>query len=320
MRVLFFVVAGLAALYAGYWFVGSSQVEAGARAALAGMEARGWEVEYADLSTTGFPSRFDTTVTELRATSPDGVVRWAAPFVQVFALSYRPNQVIVVGPPEQTVTVAGQDLGVTADGLRASATVGWSTALPLDHAAVESGPLAVVSDGGWSLSLDRLLGAVRMAGPGANSYDLFLEGTGIVPAGLPERFGSLGLDQLRFDGQVVLDAPIDRRLAVPPRATALTVRSLRIAQGDVALGGTGELAPDAQGFLAGRITLTVENWRGLLDRLEAAGLLPFARGSLVERGLEQASRGGANLELPVTLAEGQVRALGVTLFDAPRVR
>ena len=66
MRALFFVVAALAALYGGYWFVGERRVEGGLRQALADLAADGWEVDYASLDTTGFPSRFDTTITGLR--------------------------------------------------------------------------------------------------------------------------------------------------------------------------------------------------------------------------------------------------------------
>ena len=122
MRTLFVVVALLAALYGGYWFIGQSQIERRAEAALADLEARGWDVAYSDLSTTGFPSRFDTTVSDIALTSPDGGIAWAAPFVQVFALSYRPNRIIAAWPDMQSLAVGGQRLDIAAQGLRASAS------------------------------------------------------------------------------------------------------------------------------------------------------------------------------------------------------
>jgi len=312
MRVLFFVVAALAALYAGYWFVGSSQVESRAQAALADLEARGWEVDYTDLTTQGFPSRFDTTVTDLHLVSPDGRVGWDAPFIQVLALAYRPNQVIAVWPPEQTVTVLDQPLQVTSEGLRASGTARLSPDLPLDHAALESGRLTVTARQGWSVSLDRLLAAIREAGP--STYDVYLEGSGLGSSVV-----RAGLDVLRLDGQVLLNAPLDRRLVVAPQIQGITLREARLGRGEVALRAAGDLAPDADGFLAGDVRLSVENWRGVLDLLEEAGLLPFERRAFVQPTLEQLSGGRDDIEIPLTFANGRVEALGLVLLNAPRL-
>ena len=314
MRTLFFVVAVLAALYAGYWFVGSSQVETRAEAALADLAAEGWQVDYESLNTTGFPSRFDTTLTELDLASPDGSCAWEAPFVQVFALSYRPNRVIAVWPTEQRLTVAGQPLVVSAQGLRASAAFGLSGDLPLDHATVESGLSAVEADAGWGFGLDRLLAAIRRAGPKPNSYDIYLEANGLRPAAVSANIGLL-----RLDTQVTLEAPLDRRLQDAPQLVALRIKEARLAQGDVALTATGELAPDAQGFLAGTVTLRAENWRGLLDLLAAAGVLVYDQAPLVASALEQLAGGRETIEVPVTFRDGQVEALGVVLLQAPQV-
>ena len=314
MRTLFFVVAVLAALYGGYWFVGSSQVESRAEAALADLEARGWAVDYAELDTTGFPSRFDTTVTDLSLASPDGRLAWAAPFFQVLALSYRPHEVIAVWPPEQRLTVASQPIEIASQGLRASATVGLSGDLPLDHATLEGGLSAVSSGAGWGFGLDGLLAAIRRAGTAAATYDVFLEARGLRPATVS---ASLGL--LRLDAAVTLDAPLDLRLQEPPRLVGLAIREARLAQGDVALTASGELAPDAQGFLAGTVVLTAENWRGLLDLLEAAGVLIHDQAPFLQGALEELAQGSDRIEVPVTFRDGQVEALGVVRLEAPQV-
>ncbi len=313
MRALFFVVTILAALYGGYWFVGSSQVETRAEAALADLRSQGWQVAYEDLGTTGFPSRFDTTVTDLSLASPDGSFAWAAPFFQVLALSYRPNQVIAVWPETQSLRVAGQELEVASQGLRGSATVGLSGDLPLDRATVEGGLSSVTSDAGWGLGFDRLLAAVRATGT-ANAYDLFLEAEGLRPASVSS---SLGL--LRLDAEVTLSAPLDRRLSGPLRLLALSLREARLSRGDVALGMTGDLAPDAQGFLAGTVTLAAENWRGLLDLLEAAGLLVYDQRAFLEGALAELAQGSDRIEVPVTFQDGRIEALGLVLLDAPQV-
>jgi hypothetical protein len=312
MRTL--VVALLAALYGGYWFVGQSQIETRATAALADLETKGWEVAYSDLNTTGFPSRFDTTITDLALTAPDGRFAWAAPFVQVFALSYRPNHVIAVWPPEDSLTVAGQRIDVNAQGLRASASASLSIDLPLRNVTLESGLMAVGSDAGWGFGLDRLLSAIRLAPNGGNRYDLFLEAAGLRPQTVS---ASIGL--LRIEGEVELDRPLDRHLTEAPRLLSVTLRDARLAQGGVALAAAGGLAPDAQGYLTGTLTLRIEDWRGLLDLLEATGLLILDQAPFLALALEQLSQGGDDIEVPVTFADGQVSALGIVLAEAPRL-
>lgn len=312
MKRLFFIAVILAGLYASYWFVGSSQVETRARAALAELEARGWEIDYASLGTTGFPSRFDTSVEELSLVSPDGRLAWEAPFFQLLALSYRPNRVIAVWPERQRVTLAGQAFDLASDRLRASAAVGLSASFPLNEATVEGDGIVVQSEGGWTLSARSLLAAVRQAGPA--TYDVYLGSEAIALPLVAE-----GLDLLRIDGRVMLDAPIDARLPGPPRLLGLSLREARLASGGTAITAVGDLAPDAQGFLAGTLTLRAENWRDLLAVLESAGLLVLDQAPFLAGALEQLAGGEKDIELPVTFRDGQVEALGVVLLPAPRV-
>jgi hypothetical protein len=314
MKRLFFITVILAALYAGYWFVGSSQVETRARVALADLEERGWQVDYASLDTAGFPSRFDTTVTDLSVVSPDGRVAWEAPFVQIFALSYRPNRVIAVWPERQRVMVAGQVIDIISGGIRASAAVGLSVDLPLTEATLEGPGIVLESDLGWTSSTGPLLAAIRQAGPAPATYDVYLGSEAIV---LP--LVAQGLDVLRIDGRVTLDAPLDARLQAAPRLLGLTLREVRLASGEAALTLAGDLAADEQGFLAGSVTLRAENWRDVLAVLESAGLLVLDQAPFLAGALEQLAEGGDDIEIPVTFQNGQVQALGVVLLSAPRV-
>lgn len=314
MRALVFATAVLAVLYGGYWFVGSSQVEARTRGALAELEARGWDISYSDLGIRGFPSRFDTTLTDISMRSPSGDLVWESPFVQLLALSYRPNRVILVWPPEQRFRWQGQDVSLVADGLRASAGVGLALDLPLESATVESGPMELTADAGGTLSLECLIAAIRDAGPDLASYDVFLDAQGVEAAGLRP-----GLDTARLDAEIELAAPLDRRAAAVPALRRLDLRELRLALGEVAVTARGELAPDGQGYLTGTLTLSAENWRGLLRLLEEAGLLIHDQRAVLESALAELARGEERIEVPVTLSNGQVEALGVVLLQAPRV-
>lgn len=313
MRTLLYVAAVLVTLLSGAWFVAASQIESRTQAALADLEARGWEVDYADLATTGFPSRFDMTLTDLRLASPDGGVAWEAPSLRVFAPSYQPNRVVALWPEEQSLTVAGRRIDISARDLRASATAGLSSDLPLDEATVGSGLAAVQAENGWGFGMDRLAATAERSGTGA-AYDFSLEAEGLRPATVSANIGLL-----RLDARVTLDAPVELRGGSTPRFEGLDLRELRLAQGEVALTGTGQLAPDAQGYLAGTVTLAAENWRGLLDLLESAGLLVLDQRAFLQGALEELAQGGDRIEVPVTFANGQVQALGMVLLEAPRV-
>jgi hypothetical protein len=312
MRALFWIVAAVAAAYAGLWFVGERQVETRAAQALADLEARGWQVDYASLNTTGFPSRLDTRVTDLRLLSPDGRLGWVLPALQVYALVYRPTHVIADLPPEQVVTVAGREFDLTSQALRASGRGGLSARLPFREAVVEGGPLTVAGEG-VELSLGRLLLAAREGGPGANAYDLYLDAGDIRPAE-----GAPALDLLRLDAQVTLDRPIDRTLRGAPGLLDVALRDARLTMGDVALSASGALAPDAEGALAGEVVIVAENWRGMLDLGEQAGTLDPARRAIFERALEGLAEGD-RIEVPVTFANGTISALGLPLLAAPRL-
>ena len=312
MRALFWVMAAAAALYSLLWFAGEQVVETRATQALADLAARGWEVDYASLNTTGFPSRLDTRVTDLRLLSPDGRLGWAGPALQVYALLYRPTHVIADLPPEQTVTVEGQSFDVASQGMRASARAGLSARLPFREAVVESGPLTVAGPG-VEVSIGRLLLAAREGGPAADAYDLYLDAGDLSVRGAPP------LDLLRLDAEVTLDRPLDRTLHGAPGITGLSLRDLRLAQGDLALSASGALAPDVEGVIEGEVVIVAENWRGMLDLAEAAGVLDGGRRALFERALDGLAEGGNRIEVPVTFANGTVSALGLPLLDAPRL-
>lgn len=318
MRILFWIVATLVALYGGYWFVGQNQIETRAARALDALAAQGWEVDRTSLNTTGFPSRFDTTVTDLRLASPDGQLVWEAPFFQILALSYRPNEVIAVWPPQQRLTIGGLPVDIAADRLRASARVGLSPALPLHEAVIESGPLrasAANEEISGEISLARLLAAIRTEpGGAAGAYDLWLEATDLTAPGLPAP-----LPLLRLDARVLLGAPLDRTLAGPPRLLSLDIREARIQPGAASLTASGHLTADAEGMLEGELRLVIDDWRAMLDLAGQAGLADGTSRQLLENALAAMADPEGRIELPVTLADGWVRALGLRLARAPRL-
>ena len=311
MRTLLYLTLLLVTLLCGGWFVVAYQIEARVEAAVADLRTRGWEVSFDEISTTGFPMRIDTTLRDLSINSPDGRLAWKAPLFRFYALSYQPNRVIAVWPQQQSLRVAGQSFDISAQDLRTSATAGLSTDLPLNSVTVGSGLAAVEAQSGWGIGMDRLAATADRMG---TTYDLFLEAEGLRPATFSSNIGLL-----RLDAQLMLDGPVTLRSRTAPLFKGVELHELRLAQGEVALTGTGRLAPDQRGYLAGSVTFAVEDWRGFLDLLGAGGVLTQEQRPFLEGALEEMAQGSNRIKIPVTLADGNVSALGLVLLDAPRV-
>lgn len=317
MRFVLGLVAVLALLWCGYWFAGQQAIGRGAEAAFARMQAQGWEAGHAGIATGGFPSRFGTTVTAPRLRDPASGFGWEAPALDLFALAYRPDQVIALFPPEQTLILPRERVALRSEGMRASGRVGLSPSVPLDSVTIESGPITLAGDSGWQARLAGLLMAMRRAGTGPADYDIWVEGTGITLAA--PGLGALAQAPaiLRVDAAVTLDRPVDRMVAPDQRLRALTLRVAVIDLGTTAIGAQGAITLDAAGVPAGTLTLSLRDWRGALSVAVAAGLLPARVASLAETAGALMAGRSADLTAPLVFEAGQMRLGPVPLGPAP---
>jgi len=328
MRFLTILVAVLGALYFGYWFVGSTALERGANTWLDDLRASGWNVRYDDLSTRGFPSRFDTTLTNPDFRDPVSGIGWQAPFFQVLALSYRPNRVIAVWPPTQDIILPGETLTLQSDGLRASAAVAAATALPLDAVTVEVGAAELISSRGWDVSIARGLLAFRDAGGAPGQYDAFGEVAEIaLPSSLvqvldPARLMPAQVSLLRLDAGISFDRPLDRFAGVEggPRLTRITLREMRLTWGTVALNATADLTIDSNGVPEGDIALVAANWEQLITLATKAGLIDPAAVPGFTRAASAMANGSDRIDATIKLENGFMSWGPVPLGPAPQFR
>ena len=307
MRFIVVFTLGLFILYGGYWFVGSAAAERSVLAALEDLRTSGTTVEVADVTTRGFPSRFDTTLTEISLSDPETGWGWTAPFLQVFALSYVPNRVIVVWPDSQTAHFPGQLVTITGTGLRASAAVGADLSLPLSSATFEGGQTRLTSDLGWDVTFDHSLAAIRQAtgeNVSTSSFDVFAEVTNLRPPG-PTDLPLVG--QARLDGMVVLDRPLDRQAVGQSSAgvTEFAVRDLTLRWGSSMIDGTGRFLVDDLGQLDGTLSLGLTNWEQLIDHSTQAGLISPDMGGKIRFALGQMPQGD-RFEITLTLSAGEM--------------
>jgi hypothetical protein len=327
MRALIWLTAAAAVLYGGYWVVGSRAVLSGAETALAAMKAEG-RADYSDVSLVGFPSRFDLTVSDPVLRSPDGGTVWQAPFVQVFALSYRPHRLIAVWPHDQTLTLGSVSYAIGSEDLRASVALIPDLDLPLDHATIEGHGVSVTAPPGWTVRADKLILASRQAGDAAR-HQLALVLTGLAPG--PELKGLLdpaarlpaAVQEAEADAVAVFDRPIDRGLTdAPARLTALEAIDLRFAWGPVSVQATGAVRFDLAGVAEGRLDVAARNWRDLYGLMVEAGAVPPERALAIQNVLAEIAKASGEpelLNLPLRFSGGQTWIGVIPVGPAPRL-
>ncbi len=324
MRLVVVVLVG-ALLWMIWWVVGQTAYEKGLAAWIEDRRDDGWSADYGELNTVGFPSRFDTTVTDVAMADPDSGVAWTAPFVQFLSLSYRPTRVIAVLPHDHELSVAGETVAIHHDDARASIFLDASTSLALDGARLVVEALEARSDAGWSVALTQGRVAVERVDAAVDTYRLGTEATGIVlPAPLrafldPSRDLADTVSRLHLDATVALDGPLDRAAVESgfPALERIDLADLSIDWGGVKLAARGELIVDSTGRPDGTLLVTTSDWKRLLRMAVDTGLVSSdATGALETAfGLIQNSDGG--LELPLGFGEGLMNLGPIPLGPAP---
>lgn len=328
MRLLLWLTAILAALYSGYWVVGSRAALLGAQTTLSQMKAEG-RADYAGLSLVGFPSRFDITIDKPKLISADGQTSWQAEFVQFLALSYQPNRIIAVWPHEQTVMVGPETLQIKSTDMRASLALQANLNLALDHATLDGQGLDIASNMGWQMLAEKLILASRQAAPDGKSHELALDLTHLAPGpvlrGLidPDQKWPASTDIARADVIVDFAAPLDRdATTAPPAITALRALTAQVKWGSMDVSLSGDLQVDETGTPTGRLQLDAQNWRDVLAALVTAGVIDAELAKSLERGFRAVALAGGDenrLRLPLTFADGFVNLGPLPLGPAPRL-
>jgi len=330
MRRLIVALLVAAAFWAGYWFIGQRAVQSAFAAWFADQRAAGLLADYSDLRTIGFPSRFDTTITDIRLGNPATGFNWSAPFVQILALSYRPNHVIAVWPNQQNLTLPDQTIGVTSEKMQASVTVQPSPSLALKHSEMVASKVNLTSTLGWDLSLDSLRFATRptLAKPDSSDIGLVLLGLRLPDAVLAALTADAAvtpfIGEVRIDASLGLDGPLALRApsGTLPSITGVSVNSVDATWGQMGLHADGNLTVDAKGFLTGQVEVEARNWHQIYALIGASGVMASGLVMPIERVLESMATvsGDKNtITAPLVFSNGFVSFGQIPLGRVPRV-
>lgn len=340
MRKLLFLLLLGSGLWSGYWFVGSGTIRQAVEDGFVDAKAQGLVAEKSALTVAGFPNRFDVTVEGLRLMDPASGAGWETPFLQVFAMTWKPWHVIAALAPEQKVTFPDQTVSVASEGLRASFRAKPSTDLPLAAIVLETDRLSATSSAGWtvgaggsviSLSADE---EVTGAGDAPNTYLFSTDLAGITPdpafvaavkavtiEGLPASDLPDTIDSLRTGIFLTLTAPLDRHAGeTRPRLSKLDISQFAFTWGQLSASAKGQVQADDQGFAAGEITVEVTNWNRLPALLVAAGAIQPEMAPTIARGMQALAAQSDDLSvltLKLTLADGRMSFGPFPLGPAP---
>ncbi len=329
MRILLLVIALAAFAWGGYWYVGSTALEQSLAKWFEDRRDDGWQASYAKLNTSGFPNRFDTTITGLALADPDAGISWSAPFFQILALSYRPHHVIAVWPNGHSFATPYQTIEIVTDSARGSVVLKPEAALTLDRSQFVVENLRLASNAGWALSAREFRFATRPTAGRDMSYDIGLSAVGVSPKGwfddltrandLPDEFRDLSID-----AAVLFDAPWDRFAieTARPQPREIDLRNLSAAWGEMEFQMTGKLEVDDVGIPTGSIAIRARNWRDMLDLAVVAGAISEQTLPAFESGLEMLAGISGNpehIDATLNFRGGFVGIGPIPLAPAPRI-
>lgn len=264
MRALVALILGAMALWAGYWAVGQRVIEGRAEAVLQEVAERSAvEIAHSGVAVAGFPNRFDLTLAAPRVLDPFTGWGWQAEFAQVFAMTWKPWQVIAVLPLDQEIATPRGPVHLTSARFAASALVEPSATLALEEVVVEADAPRLAAAFLPPVAADRALFALRRqpAREGA-AYRLGVTLAALSP--LVAAPSDLATAEVRLDARLDLAAPIDRdALGRPAALRAADLAALSVRRGDVVINASGRVVAGEGGLAEGEILFRVQGWRHL---------------------------------------------------------
>ncbi|MDG4648284.1 DUF2125 domain-containing protein [Roseibacterium sp. SDUM158017] len=276
---------GLSVLALGaavFWFASALAIRGVVADWLEARADEGWLVNYAEISVTGFPSRFRTELTALELADPETGWVWTLPALVFESRPFRPGHILATWPAEQSLASPFERLTIRAATMTSELDVRTAEDLALDLSDTRLADVTIESSAGWRMALAE--GRLTMARreDGAASYDVAFSATGLVPpAPLRTQIDPAGIlpetvSVLHYEAAMDFDRPWDIRAIEErrPQITRLDLRGTEAAWGPLFLRAAGEMDVGPEGIPEGALAIRAENWRDMVELAVNAGLLP----------------------------------------------
>jgi hypothetical protein len=331
VRIFFGLLIIITIGWSGYWFIGSSAQQSGLTTWLEERRAAGWVADYDDLKVQGFPSRFDTNITNLNLADPKSGWAWRTPSLQVLMLSYKPNHVIAVLPPEHVVATPKERIKVNSDVIRASIKFDANTDLALNALTGEMSNVVLTSSEGWTSEMKAAKLATRQSASTPNAHDLFFQADELKPARIftkiidPDSQLPAVFDTMRIDLTAEFDAPWDRHAVEgqKPEIATLTIKDISATWGELNFEAKGDLTFDNAGTPTGKVSVRAKNWKDMITLGVSSGAIPEELQSTLESGLGLLARMSGNpntIDAPLSFKNGFISLGPIPIGRAPAIR
>lgn len=330
MKRLLVIILVLMACWSLYWVMAMRGAKSGFENWFDARRADGWQAEYASLDINGFPNRIDATFDKPALADPATGLAWEADFLQIFALSYKPNHVIIVWPRTQRLATPLARYDISSEDMRASVVMAPEASLPFERANLVAQAMAVTTEAGIT-TLDGLQAAAARLEGATSEYRLSLNIDGFAPA-LPgpvtlRTSGALPrqLEALRMDASVEFDRAWDLGAIESgrPQPTRIKLRLAEAKWGALEIAVAGDVSIDASGRPNGRLTIKARNWRDIIALLRQLKAVPDTWIDPLEQGLSLAAQMSGNretLDLPLDFKNGKMALGPIPLGSAPLIR
>ena len=331
VRIFFGLLIVITVGWSSYWFVGSSAQQSNLQSWLDNRYRGSWVANYDALAVQGYPSRFDTKITNLNLTDPKSGWSWKIPILQILMLSYKPNHVIVVLPPEHTVTTPNERIRVKSNVFRSSIKFDTDTKLALNALTSEISNASLTSTNGWTSELKMARLATRRTLGTENSHDIFFQADAVKPNRIFSRiidpYNQLPnvFDTMRMDVTTDFDAPWDRSAIEnkKPELTTIKIRDLSATWGKMTFEAIGDMTFDINGNLTGKLSIRAKNWKNMITLGVRLGAIPAELQSTLEGGLSLLARLSGNpntIDAPLSFKNGFASLGPIPIGRAPAIR
>ncbi|MCV6587274.1 MAG: DUF2125 domain-containing protein [Marinibacterium sp.] len=289
--------------------------------------AEGWQAEFADLATSGYPLRVRTRIDGPALADPDAGTAWSADWIALQTRSLWPGtQDLSFPDTPQRLSHFDRTIALSADNMVASLDLRPRGSLELRHLGLTSEAWRLDGAGGMISQADALR-AEMTQGDTPEDYAITLVADGFQPGGdalpdtdaLPDRFDSLQL-QMR----VRFDRPWDRRALDErrPQPRQIQLDRAEAIWGPMLVLTAGRVDVDPDGIPTGSITIKAENWRDMLALAETTGSLSPDGAAAAERVLSLMAGLGGNpdaLDVTLGLRAGNIMLGPIPIGPAPRI-
>ena len=324
------ILVVLAVIWSGWWFASAYGLRQSIAGWFAAQQTRGWQAEFAQIATSGYPLRHITRLDAPTLADPANGTAWRADWISFDSPAAWPGrQTLRFARTAQRLSYFYQTVTLTAQDMAADLRLKPGVALELTNMSLTAGPWAVAAPDGAVMQAQSLTLAMDQR-EDPRDYAITIDAQNFAPGDGLRRLVRTGqtlppaFETLTLQMQVRFSRPWDRSALEDNRSqpTEIALRLADVQWGPLRIQAAGKVTVDTDGVPTGAITLKADNWREMLAMARASGSLPSGLEEPAERALTFLSGLGGNpnaLDLKLNFRDGFVALGPLPLGPAPRL-